>query len=79
MPVCSYLVHPAGGKKVELENEIQTLSGCELTQSEDGQVYILITETENLEDEKILQDKLQQSNNIECLALVFGNLLETQK
>ena len=72
MPIKSYLAHPHEGKKEELLRAISELQECEVLPAENKEVLILVTETENKEDEEILQQKLEAISSLKLLAMVSG-------
>ncbi|MGG8494969.1 hypothetical protein ACQY1Q_01015 [Tenacibaculum sp. TC6] len=72
MPIKSYLAHPHEGKKEELLRAISELHECEVLPAENKEVLILVTETENKEDEEILQQKLEAISSLKLLAMVSG-------
>ena len=78
MPVCSYLVHPAEGLSEFVINDLQSIPGCEVSPSEDGKVLILVTESDNSSLEKALQKRLKDVENIDCMALTFGQLHDVE-
>lgn len=74
VPVCSYLVYPEIGKEVNLMTEFQAMPECDASLSEDKKMIILVTESDNLEEEKELQEKLKNIKDINCLVLSFGQV-----
>ena len=59
MPVCSYLVYPELGREESLMNEFEAMHECDASLSEDKKMIILVTESESIEKEKSLQEKLK--------------------
>lgn len=72
MPIKSYLVHPAEGKKAELAHELSRMQQCEVVPAENEEVLILITETNSKQEEEELKEKLEQLSDIKLMALVSG-------
>lgn len=78
MPICSYIVYPLENKSGEMESEFRLIQQCELTKSENHELYILTTDTCDEQDEKVLQEKLKSLNNVKCLSLVYSHSEENQ-
>ena len=74
MPVCSYLVHPSPGKQDILMKKFELMPECDAELSEKGELIILVTVSEDKESEKELQENLKEINEIDCLALSFGQV-----
>ncbi|WP_024768144.1 MULTISPECIES: hypothetical protein [Aquimarina] len=72
MPIKSYLAHPKKGEKNELINALSSLEHCEVMPANNKDVLILITETENENEEAILKEKLDTIESLKLLAMVSG-------
>jgi len=72
MPIKSYLVHPAKGKKAALAAELAHMKHCEVLPAENEDVLILITETDSKQEEEALRQNLEKLRDIKLLALVSG-------
>lgn len=72
MPIKSYLAHPKKGEKNELINALSLLEHCEVMPANNKDVLILITETENENEEAILKEKLDTIESLKLLAMVSG-------
>ena len=72
MAIKSYLAHPNKGQKDKLINELSALKNCEIIPAENKEVIILITETENDNEDKMLKEKIETFNSLKLLALVSG-------
>ncbi len=72
MPIKSYLAHPYDGKKKELIKAISTIKQCEFIPAQNKDILILITETENKQEEEILRQKLDNIDSLKLLAMVSG-------
>ena len=72
MPIKSYLAHPEEGKKEELIKAISQIDQCEVIPAENKNVLVLITETENEAQEKLLTKRLESIQSLKLLALVSG-------
>ena len=74
MPICSYVVHPVSGRKRHLVETLKSIKGCEVTPANNHELLLLVTETSSPQEENVLQEKLKHQNDIECLALAFGEI-----
>ncbi|MEX0313512.1 MAG: hypothetical protein AB3N18_05000 [Allomuricauda sp.] len=72
MPIKSYLVHPAEGKKTALANELSNMQHCVVVPAENEEVLILITETDSKQEEEELKQNLEKISDIKLMALVSG-------
>lgn len=72
MPIKSYLAHPKQGGKEALIKAISVLSECEVVPAENENVLVLITDTEDENQETILKSKLDAIPSLKLLALVSG-------
>ncbi len=72
MPIQSYLVYPTRGNRDDLINTLNAISDCEVTESTNEDIFILLTDTENEEKEYQLQDKLKMIPGIQGMVLVYA-------
>lgn len=72
MAIKSYLAHPLSGQKEQLINELSSLKNCEIIPAENKEVVVLVTETENDEEDKKLKEHIETFNSLKLLALVSG-------
>lgn len=72
MPIKSYLAHPYDGKKQELINAISTLTQCEIFPAANKELLVLVTDTEDENQETILKEKLEAIASLKLLAMVSG-------
>ena len=79
MPICSYIVYPTEGKVEDLKKQLTSLPGCQVLPAENRDVIILITDTKNLTEENHLQTSLKRIDEIQSLALTFGNIESEQQ
>ena len=79
MRICSYLVYPVKGKIELLKRKLLSLPGCEVFPAENRDVLVLITETNGESEETKLQKNLKKINEIQCLALTFGNVEQVEE
>jgi nitrate reductase NapAB chaperone NapD len=70
MPVKSYLVIPAEGRKEALKKEIEALPGCEVTPAENRSLLVVLTEAEHEEADKALFEQLNALADLQMLTLV---------
>lgn len=72
MPIKSYLAHPHKGKKEELLASLSYIENCDVIPAENKEVLIVITETNNKEEEDSLKEKLDIIPSLKLLAMVSG-------
>lgn len=72
MPIKSYLAHPHSGKKEELVNILTAIEGCEVMPAQNQEVIVLVTETENKQEEDLLKQKLETIESLQMLSMVSG-------
>jgi nitrate reductase NapAB chaperone NapD len=74
MPVFSYLAYPKRGSKEQLVKDLAALDYCEATPADNEEILILITDTPDEDQEKILQKKLKSLKSLESLGMTFGHV-----
>jgi nitrate reductase NapAB chaperone NapD len=74
MPVFSYLAYPKRGSKEQLVKDLAALDYCEATPADNEEILILITDTPDDDQEKILQKKLKSLKSLESLGMTFGHV-----
>jgi nitrate reductase NapAB chaperone NapD len=74
MPVFSYLAYPKRGSKEQLIKDLAALDYCEATPADNEEILILITDTPDEDQEKILQKKLKSLKSLESLGMTFGHV-----
>lgn len=72
MPIKSYLAHPHDGKKEDLIKALSAINQCEIIPAENKDVLVVVTETEDDEEDKNLKEKIEALNSLKLLALVSG-------
>jgi len=72
MPIKSYLAHAIEGKKEELMKALMNLKQCEVVPAENQDVFALVTDTPNEEEEGVLKEKIEAINSLKLLSLVSG-------
>ncbi len=72
MPIKSYLAHPQRGKKEELIQALSALQECDVLPSQNEEVIVVVTDTEDEDHEKKLRKKLEDIDSIKLLAMVSG-------
>lgn len=72
MPITSYLAHPQEGKKSELIKALTSFNECEVIPAENKDVLVVVAETQDAEEEKILKEKIEALDSLKLLALVSG-------
>ncbi|MFP2997539.1 hypothetical protein ABN763_16595 [Spongiivirga sp. MCCC 1A20706] len=72
MPVKSYLAHPHEGKKEQLLKDLSSIQECEVLPAENRDLLILVTDTEDIDSEVILEEKLKTIKSLKLLSMVSG-------
>ncbi len=72
MPILSYLVFPAIGRKEELREALKAFSECDVIPSENEDVLVLVAETGSKREETALQDRLMAIPSLDGISLVAG-------
>ena len=79
MPICSYLVHSAPGKKLTLANRLRDIEECTPHPADNEDLIVLVTDTETEAADKELREKISDMDEVECLALSYANFEEDSK
>lgn len=74
MGVASYLAYPEEGMRSALLAELQEYSWCEVVESDNSDVFILVLFAETKEEEKRRFEFLQQHESLLCLAMTYAQL-----
>jgi len=72
MPIKSYIVFPRSGEKSRLITALKSTEHCKVVPSTNKDVIVLVTDTENEQEEEKLQQILDSIKEIEHLNLVSG-------
>ncbi len=72
MPIKSYVAFPHKGEKDQLIKVLKRTKHCEVVPSTNKDVLVLVTDTENDQQEDALQQILDNIEEIEHLNLVSG-------
>lgn len=72
MLIKSYLAHPHSGQKQELIEALSAIAACEVLPSQNKEVIVLVTDTENETQEALLVEQLEAIESLKLLALVSG-------
>ncbi len=72
MPIKSYLAHPHQGRKEELVTAISEIQGCDVVSAKNEEILVVVTETENKEEEEVLKIKFDAIESLKLLAMVSG-------
>jgi nitrate reductase NapAB chaperone NapD len=72
MPIKSYVAFPHKGEKNQLIQVLENTEHCEVVPSTNKDVLVLVTDTENDQQEEALQQVLNDIEEIEHLNLVSG-------
>ncbi len=72
MPICSYLVHTRPDDAADVADRLSALPGCDATPADDGDLVVLVTDTDSDADERALHERLQAEPGVRCLVMTFG-------
>lgn len=72
MPICSYLLTPSHGKLENVLKELSRFPEVEVYPAQNSELLVLVTETNDQSQEDDLNEKLNNIDGINCLALSFG-------
>lgn len=76
MPISSYIAYPVEGHRDALMNDLSQNEHCEVMPSENTDVFILMTDTSNWEEEQALHGFLSEQEGLLCLALTYAQVEE---
>jgi nitrate reductase NapAB chaperone NapD len=74
MPVCSYLVFPDRNNALQVAERLAAIPGCEVTPAENRDLLLLVTETEDPEEERALRVRVHGVEGVLAMMLTFGEL-----
>ncbi len=72
MPIKSYLVYPHEGRKSELIRALSQIIECDVMPAQNEELLILVTETDNKDEEELLKEKLEAIESLKLLSMVSG-------
>lgn len=72
MPIKSYLAHPLEGQKNELIKSLSEINNCDVIPSENKDLLIVVTETEDDTQDKLLKEEIEAIESLKLLAMVSG-------
>jgi nitrate reductase NapAB chaperone NapD len=73
MPVFSYIAYPEQGAKEQLLKDLTAMNHCDVIPSENNDVLILVTDTPDETQEKILQHKIKNLKSLQSLGMTYGH------
>jgi len=73
MPIFSYLATPNDGQKNDLLRDLNNLEYCEAMPAENEELIILVTETTDPDEEKVLQKQLKELVSLQHLSMTYGH------
>jgi nitrate reductase NapAB chaperone NapD len=73
MPVFSYIAYPEPGTKEQLLKDLTALKHCEVMPSENTDVLVLVTDTPDEAQEKVLQEKFKKLKSLQSLGMTYGH------
>jgi len=74
MPICSYLVIPREGAASGIAAGLGELPGCDVVAAREGDVLLLVTETESPAADRALRTRIEQLEGVRGLVLTFGEI-----
>ena len=72
MPIKSYILIPNPDELHSLTAEISKLSACSVHPAENKEVLVVVTETDNDEQDKVLLGTMQACKHLQHISLVSG-------
>ncbi|WP_136481303.1 hypothetical protein [Cognatitamlana onchidii] len=72
MPIKSYLAHPHDGQKDELIKALSQLSVCDVIPAENRDLLIVVTDTDNKDQDQQIKEKIEAIDSLKLLAMVSG-------
>lgn len=72
MPIFSYIAIPHRGAKEQLCEELIALEYCQVVPADNQEVVVLMTDTPDEREEKVLQQSLKNVVSLQSLSLAFG-------
>jgi nitrate reductase NapAB chaperone NapD len=73
MPIFSYIAYPVNGAQAKLLKDLKAMDYCEVEPADNKDILILITDTPDENQEKILQQKLKNLKSLQSLGMTFGH------
>ena len=72
MPIKSYLAHPHDGKYKDLLSELSKIAECDVIPSENKEIAIVITDTQDDYEDQNLQILINSIKSLKMLSMVSG-------
>lgn len=73
MTIQSYLIYPESGHAPAVAQSLRRIAGCaEVIPAANRDLLVLVTETENGEEQKSLEQSLEALDGVACVAMVGG-------
>ncbi len=72
MPIKSYIIHPKKGYKDLLIQEMSAIKQCSVYPAENKDIIVLVTDTQDKEEDKTLTSQIHELNVIDHMAMVTG-------
>lgn len=79
MPIASYLAYPLEDKRLDLLVDLEAHPHCEVIPADNAEVFILVTDTPDPEAERTTQKYLKDHEGLMCLAMVYGEIGDTEQ
>jgi nitrate reductase NapAB chaperone NapD len=77
MPITSYLASPARGEVERLTRDLEALPGCTVLPSDDREVLVVVTETDDDAADEALSERLRAHPGLDALVLVSAFRTDT--
>ncbi|QLE00164.1 hypothetical protein HX109_00780 [Galbibacter sp. BG1] len=72
MPIKSYIVLPYDGEKETLVKSLKSIAGCEVAEATNEEIILLVTDTQNEEEEELLKEKINGVKSLKFMSMVSG-------
>jgi nitrate reductase NapAB chaperone NapD len=74
MPVCGYVVLPRPGALEDAARDLRRIEGCEVFPAENDDLLLLVTESDSVQDDQELRQRVNGVPGIQALLLTFGEI-----
>ncbi len=72
MPIKSYIAFPHSGLKQDLEMCLKSIDHCEIIPSENKEIIVVVSDTENETEEQVFLEELSEVESLDHYTLVAG-------
>ena len=74
MPVCGYVVLPRPGALEDAARDLRDIEGCEVFPAENDELLLLVTESDSVQHDQELRQRVNGVPGIQALLLTFGEI-----